>query len=67
VCVCVFMPLYLLMSVFIFAVDTNLDHYTFSGHLLFVSAVFGHHQVHFTKTCMENNTETEISPSKLIH
>jgi len=50
------------MSVFIFAADINLDHYTFSCHLLYVSAVFDHHQVDITKTCMENNTETRGLP-----
>jgi len=34
----------------------HLQHYTFNSHLLHVSAIFGHHQVDFTR---EENTEVE--------
>jgi len=35
----------------------RVEHCTFSSHLLHVSAFLGHHQVDFTITCMEKNTE----------
>ena len=38
----------------------RVDHCTFRSHLLHVSAVWGHHQVDFTITCMEKNTEVDM-------
>lgn len=55
------------MSVPIVNANTTLRILYNRPHLLHVSAVFGHHHVVFTITCMDRNTEVEIFPSHLIY
>jgi len=51
-----------LQCLYLLSVHTQLlERYTFSCYLLNVLAVSGHHQVRFTATCMEKNTEVEAS------
>jgi predicted transcriptional regulator len=46
---------------YLLSVRTQLvEHCTLSSNLLHVSAVFGHHQVDFTVTCMEKNTDVDM-------
>jgi len=44
------------VSVFIFKANTTSEGCTFSCHLLHVSALFGHRQLHSTTTYTEENT-----------
>jgi hypothetical protein len=55
------------MSVPIVNANTTLRTLYNRPHLLHVSAVFGHHHVVFTITCMDRNTEVETFPSQLIY
>jgi len=60
---------FIIQCLYVSSVRTQLmELYTFDCPVLIhILAVFGHHQVGFTITCMEKNTVGETSPSQLMY
>jgi hypothetical protein len=54
------------MFVFTVSANTTAENFTFSCHLLHVSAIFGLRYVDFT-TYMEKSTDVQAFPSQLIY